>query len=202
MELHNILVVDDDMSNLNALKRALRREYNVFLATNGQDALSIMEQNDIDLIIADHRMPGMTGMELLEKILQKHPDIIRIVLTAYADERLFMDAINIVHAHGLISKPWEPEEIKAIAKKWIDQRYNVFYKTECPTFKYLTDGDIKTFWCPYCRRWHNHRHGDGYRTAHCRNQNSPLLLTDYMISPYSKEELKKIKKMCEYMLGD
>jgi len=148
VELHNILVVDDDMSNLNALKRALRREYNVFLATNGQDALSIMEQNDIDLIIADHRMPGMTGMELLEKILQKHPDIIRIVLTAYADERLFMDAINIVHAHGLISKPWEPEEIKAIAKKWIDQRYNVFYKTECPTFKYLTDGDIKTFWCP------------------------------------------------------
>jgi len=119
VDLCNILVVDDEVSNLNALQRALRREYNVLSATNGEDALTIMEQNDIALIIADHRMPGMTGVELLEKSLRKYPNIIRVILTAYTNEKLLMDAINTVHAHGFLAKPWEPEEITSVVGKWI-----------------------------------------------------------------------------------
>jgi response regulator RpfG family c-di-GMP phosphodiesterase len=117
--LYNILVVDDEESNLNALRRVLRREYNIFTATNGQDALAIVEQNDIALIIADHRMPGMTGIELLEKTLRKHPNTIRVILTSYTDENLLMDAINTVHAHGYLTKPWEPEEVKSVVRKWM-----------------------------------------------------------------------------------
>lgn len=125
MDPHNILVVDDEVFNLNALKRTLRREYNVFSATNGEEALSIMDQNDIALIISDHRMPGMTGVELLKKTSKKHPDTVRIILTAYTDEILLLNAINLGHVYGYINKPWEPEEIKAVVKEGIE-----FYKTK------------------------------------------------------------------------
>jgi signal transduction histidine kinase len=118
MSTYNILLVDDEVSNLNALERTLKREYGIFSATNGKDALSIMEQNHIDLIIADHRMPGMTGVEFLEKAWRRHPDTIRIILTAYTDQKLLMDAVNTVHAHGYLTKPWDPEEIKAIIRRW------------------------------------------------------------------------------------
>jgi len=121
VDLYKILVVDDEVSNLDALRRALRREYNVFTATNGHDALAIMEQNDIALIMADHRMPSMTGIELLEKVWRKYPDAIRIILTSYTDEKLLMDAINMVHAHGYLTKPWEPEEITSIVGRWMDR---------------------------------------------------------------------------------
>jgi len=117
---YNILIVDDEVGNLNALERTLRDEYNVFLAANGEDALAAMQQNDIALIIADHRMPGMTGVEFLEKTLKKHPDTIRIILTAYTDEALLMDAINMGHVYGYVTKPWKPEEIKAIVREGLE----------------------------------------------------------------------------------
>ena len=119
MGLYNILLVDDEVSSLNALERALRREYNVLSATNGEDALAIMAQENIALVVADYRMPGMTGIELLEKTRQKYPNTIRVILTAYTDENLLMDAVNIANAHGVITKPWEPEEIPSIVGKWM-----------------------------------------------------------------------------------
>jgi CheY-like chemotaxis protein len=120
--LYNILVVDDEVNNLNALERTFRREYNVFSATRGEDALSIMEQNDIVIIITDQRMPGMTGVELLEKTAQKYPDTVRIILTAYtdADGKLLMDAVSMGYVHSYIAKPWEPEEVKAAVRESIE----------------------------------------------------------------------------------
>jgi CheY-like chemotaxis protein len=118
--IYNILIVDDEVPNLNALERTLRSEYNVFSATNGEDALCIMEQADIGFIIADHRMPGMTGVELLEKTLERHPDTIRTILTAYTDEHLLMDAINRIRIHRYIRKPWKPEEMMAIVREVIE----------------------------------------------------------------------------------
>jgi response regulator RpfG family c-di-GMP phosphodiesterase len=113
-------VVDDEVINLSALERLLRSEYNVFSATNAEDALATMEQNDISLIIADHRMPGMTGVELLEKTLQEFPNTIRLILTAYADQKLLLEAINTVHVHGFLVKPYNPEKVKLIVSKWIE----------------------------------------------------------------------------------
>lgn len=116
----SILIVDDEEGSLNALERTFKDEYNVFLASNGEDALAIMEQNDIALIIADYRMPGMTGIEFLEKTLQKYPDTIRIILTAYTDEKLLMDAINMGRVYSYATKPWEPEELKAMVREGIE----------------------------------------------------------------------------------
>ncbi len=118
MRQYNILLVDDEANVLSSLGRALRREYGVFSAANGMEALTVMEKNNIDLVIADYHMPGMTGVELLEKTLEKYPNTIRIFLTASVNQQLLRDAINIVNAHGYITKPWDNEEVKALIKKW------------------------------------------------------------------------------------
>jgi CheY-like chemotaxis protein len=120
MDLYNILLLDDEVGILRSLELAFRSEYNVLTATNGQDALAVMEQSEIALIIADQRMPGMTGVEFLERTLQKYPDTIRIILTAYTDENLLMDAINMGHVYNYVTKPWEPQEIKAIVREGIE----------------------------------------------------------------------------------
>ena len=120
MNLYNILIVDDEVGDLNALEQTFKHDYNVFTATNGEAALGIMKQSGIALIIADHHMPIMTGVEFFEKTLDKYPNTIRIILAEYSDEQLLMDAINIGHIHSFITKPWDTEEIKAIVRDRIE----------------------------------------------------------------------------------
>ena len=119
--MYNILQVDDESQVLRALERIFRREYSVFSATNGRDALAIMEQNDIALIITDQRMPGMSGIELLAWVSRNYPCTTRIILTAYSDTdaQLLMDAINVGHAYSYVSKPWDPEEMRSIVREGI-----------------------------------------------------------------------------------
>jgi len=119
MDMYNILLVDDEVNSLSALKRTLRREYNIFTATSGEDALAIMEQNDIAVIIADHLMPGMTGVEFLEKTWQEYPETTRMLLTGYDSQKVLMDAINTGHIHNCITKPWEPEELISIVREGV-----------------------------------------------------------------------------------
>ena len=119
MKLHNILTVDDEISNLDVLERTFRNEYNVFSATSGSDAMVMMEQNEIALILADHRMPGMTGIEFLERTLERYPDTIRIVLTGYTDKNLLMDAINRGHVYSYINKPWDTRELLNIVREGV-----------------------------------------------------------------------------------
>lgn len=83
-----------------------------FTALNGTDALDIIKKNNIALVIADQRMPEMTGVELLEKIFQINPHIIRIILTGYTDNAALVQAINKGHVYQYITKPWDREEIK------------------------------------------------------------------------------------------
>lgn len=116
MSFYNILLIDNELSNLKALERTLRPEYNIFSATNSEDALTIMEQKDIALVIAEYRMPGMTSVELLERALKEYPDTILIVLTGYTDEHLLVDAIDAGRIYAYINKPWEPEEMRAIVR--------------------------------------------------------------------------------------
>lgn len=133
---HNILIVDDEVATVRAIERTLRREYNVFSATNGRDALAIMEQRDIALILVDYRMPGMTGVELLERVMQKYPNIIRLILTGYPTEELFMAAINRLRVHGFFTKPWDPEEMESNIRKWVGL-YSEMISSEGKTKKQL-----------------------------------------------------------------
>ena len=119
---YNILIVDDEKFNLDAIRRALRKEnYNLFFATNGEEALEILrKEQPFQMIITDQRMPGMDGIELLQKSLEISPFSIRIILTAYTDVNAMIDAINKGHVYRYITKPWEPEDLKITIKLGLD----------------------------------------------------------------------------------
>lgn len=120
MNAHNILAVDDDTRILSALTQALKSEYNIFPATCGEDALNIMENEDITLVISDQKMDGMTGVELMEKLAKKYPDTIRMIITGYAEDDVLINAINLGNVYGFIPKPWKIDELRAIVKKGIN----------------------------------------------------------------------------------
>lgn len=122
----NILYVDDEPRNLFLFKAAFRRYYNIITAENGLKALQILEAQTIQLIITDQRMPGMTGIELLEKALQISSSSIRMIMTAYSDVSVTIDAINKGKVFHFIAKPWDINELKNI----IDQALEVYQLKE------------------------------------------------------------------------
>ncbi len=112
MEKFPILYVDDEQHNLISFAATFRREYNIHTATNGDDAIEIMHQNDIKLVITDQRMPEMTGIQLLEKISPEFPDSIRMILTGFSDVEVIIDAINSGRVFRYITKPWNENELR------------------------------------------------------------------------------------------
>jgi len=105
------LIVDDDPLNLVVLAPILEKDYMVFQAESGLEALSVAKSTELDIIIADQRMPGMTGVELLEAVNQEKPDVAGIVLTAYTDAPAIIAAINKARAFRFLTKPFDPQDI-------------------------------------------------------------------------------------------
>ena len=108
---HPILLVDDEPDVLYSLKGLLRREFQLFTAESGQEALEILRENDVHVIMTDQRMPGLTGVELMGHTRSQHPDAIRIVFTGYADIKAVVEAINNGGLYRYITKPWDPDEL-------------------------------------------------------------------------------------------
>ncbi len=107
-----ILLVDDEEIILHALKTLFSREgFRVLTATCGEDALELVEQEEVDVVISDERMPGITGIDLLYRIKKRYPDKIRIMLTAFAELNTMLSAVNKVEAHRLIIKPYRNDEL-------------------------------------------------------------------------------------------
>ncbi|HVZ83094.1 MAG TPA: FAD-dependent oxidoreductase [Terracidiphilus sp.] len=116
-----LLAVDDDVSVLEAVVQDLRRQYGadyrVLRAASGQAALDTLDQvktrkEPVALIVSDQRMPGMTGVDFLEKARTMYPDARRVLLTAYADTEAAIQAINSARIHYYLNKPWDPPEEK------------------------------------------------------------------------------------------
>jgi thioredoxin reductase (NADPH) len=116
-----LLAVDDDVSVLEAVVQDLRRqygsEYRVLRAASGQAALDTLaqlksRQEPVALFLSDQRMPGMTGVEFLERARPLYPDARRVLLTAYADTEAAIRAINTARIHYYLTKPWDPPEEK------------------------------------------------------------------------------------------
>ena len=116
-----LLAVDDDVSVLEAVVQDLRRQYGntyrVMRAAGGQAALDTLAQlksrdEPVALIISDQRMPGITGVQLLERARDIYPDARRVLLTAYADTEAAIRAINTARIHYYLNKPWDPPEEK------------------------------------------------------------------------------------------
>ena len=101
-----ILYVDDELNNLVSFKAVFRIKYNIYTAISGEEAISILKNKAVHIIITDQRMPNMTGVEFLESIIEEHPDPIRILLTGYADMNAVIDAINKGKIFHYLTKPW------------------------------------------------------------------------------------------------
>jgi signal transduction histidine kinase len=110
-----VLLVDDEFEVLTVLEALLDDDWEVYTALSGQDALKILSSDTpIDLVITDQRMPEMTGVELLSALSDSHPDLYRMVLTAYSDVDPIVAAINQGKVDQFILKPWDPQAIRRL----------------------------------------------------------------------------------------
>jgi len=109
-----VLLVDDEFENLEVYSALLSNAAHVLTATSGMEALQILEErSDVSLIIADQRMAGMTGVELLAQVAVRWPELVRIVLTGYSDVEPMLQAINQAKTWRFLVKPCEPEQLRA-----------------------------------------------------------------------------------------
>lgn len=110
----SVLLVDDEGDILFSLKALLRREFDLFTADSGAEALRILAERPIRVVMSDQRMPGMTGVELLSQVKSFYPDTIRILFTGYADIKAVVDGINRGGLYRYLTKPWDPDDLLAV----------------------------------------------------------------------------------------
>jgi type II secretory ATPase GspE/PulE/Tfp pilus assembly ATPase PilB-like protein/DNA-binding response OmpR family regulator len=110
---YQILFVDDEGSVLKSMLRIFRHEnYGLLTANSGQEALALMENKPVHVVISDHRMPEMNGTDLLREVKKRYPATIRIMLTGYADVDAVMGAVNDGAVYKFITKPWNNEDLR------------------------------------------------------------------------------------------
>ncbi len=109
----SILIVDDEENVLKALRRSLRKEgYELHVASQPSEALELLRQTRVDLVLSDHLMPNMTGLEFLKIVRDRHPDTVRVMLTGHADMQTAINAINQGEIYRFLTKPWDDTELK------------------------------------------------------------------------------------------
>jgi signal transduction histidine kinase len=106
-----VLLVDDEPLNTHVMRGFLEDRFTVHEATSGDEALAVAGRVPLDVVVTDQRMPGMSGVELLERLRADRPDVAGIVLTAYSDMASMERAINRAGAFRFLRKPWEPPDI-------------------------------------------------------------------------------------------
>lgn len=109
---YQILVVDDEPANLRTIERLFRNDHVVLTAESGEEALSLLGEYDVALIISDQRMPGMTGIDFLKRAAVVRPQTVRIILTGYTDVDDLVAAINSGVVYKYVTKPWVNEELR------------------------------------------------------------------------------------------
>jgi putative nucleotidyltransferase with HDIG domain len=121
MHEHTVLFVDDEVNILKALQRLLRNEpMTVLTASRPHEALDLLDRADAQLVVSDQRMPEMSGVDLLSSVRERHPDIVRMMLTGYTEMNIAVEAINRGEIYRLITKPWNDDELKATLRQAFD----------------------------------------------------------------------------------
>ena len=115
----NILYVDDEAVNLRLFSATFRREYNVYTATSANEGLKLLEENDMDLVVTDQRMPEVTGVEFLSKVQKLYPGIPpgRLIISGYSDPEDIERAYKEYQLYCFVPKPWDQEELREIFVK-------------------------------------------------------------------------------------
>ncbi|OHB28755.1 MAG: hypothetical protein A2X84_06485 [Desulfuromonadaceae bacterium GWC2_58_13] len=117
-----ILCVDDEKNVLKALQRLFMDEdYDILTAESGQDGLEALGQNpDIQVVISDYRMPGMTGVDFLHEVSKQWPNTVRIILSGFADTAAIVSAINEGQVYRFVAKPWNDDDLKHTIRLALD----------------------------------------------------------------------------------
>jgi DNA-binding NtrC family response regulator len=114
---HPILIVDDEAEILFSLRALLRREFEVYTAESGAQALELLRQHKVHVIMSDQRMPEMTGVELLSRSREECPHAMRIIFTGYADLKAVIDAVNRGEIYRYLTKPWDPDDLSLVLRE-------------------------------------------------------------------------------------
>ncbi len=116
----DILYIDDEADNLVVFEASFEGSFRVFTAESAADALELLEQRTFPVVVADQRMPGMTGSELFEVMRRKYPHTKRVMLTGYADPNAMLEAINQGQVYYFIKKPWERHVVFSVLTRAIE----------------------------------------------------------------------------------
>ena len=115
----HILYVDDEFNNIVVFESSFFKSFKIYTAQSAKEALSLLEKEDIHILITDQRMPEMSGIELLEVVTSQYPDITKMILTAYSDVDVVMQAVNKCGISQYILKPWDRRDLKmTIENAW------------------------------------------------------------------------------------
>jgi response regulator RpfG family c-di-GMP phosphodiesterase len=116
-----ILYIDDEKANLINLEQTFGREFQIFTADSGEKGLALLDrEGEMAVVIADQRMPGLTGIDTLFKVRELYPDSVRMVITAYTEVQDLIDAINRGHIYKYIIKPWNKDGLQVTLKNAVE----------------------------------------------------------------------------------
>ena len=118
---HTLLIVDDEVDVLESLRHLFHRTYRVLTASGGGQALELLDEHEVHLILSDQRMPGMSGDVFLSQARRLQPDAIRMLFTGYADIQAVINAVNEGHIFRYILKPWDAVELEGIIRQAAEQ---------------------------------------------------------------------------------
>ncbi|MEM6644314.1 MAG: response regulator [Bacteroidota bacterium] len=116
----SLLYVDDEATNLRVFKANFRKYFTVHTSTSPLEAIEILKNEEVQVIVTDQRMPDMTGTQFLEKILPDYPDVIKIILTGFTDIEAIKDGINRCGIFKYITKPWNFDEMKGVLERAVE----------------------------------------------------------------------------------
>ncbi len=122
MEKHKVLFVDDELNTLAAFKRLFfnNDDVDIFTASSGAEGLKVLGLNNIDLVISDMRMPQLSGTDFLKYVKNKYPNVLRVMLTGYADMPSTLEAINSGEVYRFLTKPWNDDDLKVTITKALE----------------------------------------------------------------------------------
>jgi len=119
-----ILVVDDEADNLDAFRFNFKKSFRILTAQSGTEGLAILQKERVAVLVTDQRMPRMTGLEFLGRARAISPDAVPIILTAYTDVDVLIEAINLGHVYRYITKPWDAKEMRGVLLQALE-RYHL-----------------------------------------------------------------------------
>ena len=116
-----ILYVDDEAANLRIFELTFRREFTVLTAQSAEEGMRVLNENPVAVVLSDHKMPGMTGVEFLSRAREIDDHAVRILVTAYGDAETLGSAINDGRIYRYIPKPWDPDEMGLTLRRSIER---------------------------------------------------------------------------------